>query len=425
MKMRRQLLVKSLHVILVLALMSVCGSVITQGIYVHPVPVQEYIDGVVRERILGEGVRAEKFEVNHMVVTEWGRIFVGAVNRIYELDSDLNIVTEVETGPVNDSKGCLPLASEDACHYAREMVDNHNKVLIHYKGLKEKILTCGTAYQGACEARNLKNISRAHFYYQSEEGSFADYAVAANTPDASTVAFIGPGPPDLLTEVLYVATTFSAKGEDDIVKLLRDQVPAISTRSLGRDRFALEEVIDSFIGKLSGIFIKENVRYDYLINYITGFSSDQYSYFLTRQLETPSSSKTVSKIVQVCQKDKFYYSYVDMPIVCQSETTGKEYNFIQAARVIEASKNLQLSFGLRSAEDILVGIFTTDEGGDSSDSAVCMFTMQFIRKKLLENIKLCYSGQEVSGGEYLSKKLCTKLVSNTFFHNQKINCKLI
>ena len=425
MKMRRQLLVKSLHVILVLALMSVCGSVITQGIYVHPVPVQEYIDGVVRERILGEGVRAEKFEVNHMVVTEWGRIFVGAVNRIYELDSDLNIVTEVETGPVNDSKGCLPLASEDACHYAREMVDNHNKVLIHYKGLKEKILTCGTAYQGACEARNLKNISRAHFYYQSEEGSFADYAVAANTPDASTVAFIGPGPPDLLTEVLYVATTFSAKGEDDIVKLLRDQVPAISTRSLGRDRFALEEVIDSFIGKLSGIFIKENVRYDYLINYVTGFSSDQYSYFLTRQLETPSSSKTVSKIVQVCQKDKFYYSYVDMPIVCQSETTGKEYNFIQAARVIEASKNLQLSFGLRSAEDILVGIFTTDEGSDSSDSAVCMFTMQFIRKKLLENIKLCYSGQEVSGGEYLSKKLCTKLVSNTFFHNQKINCKLI
>ena len=411
--MRRQLLVKSFHVILVLALMSVCGSVITHG-FIHSVPQQVYVDGVTRERILGEGVKAQTFQLNHMVVTEWGRVFVGAVNRIYELDSDLNVVTEVETGPVNDSKGCLPLASEESCHYAREVVDNHNQVLIHYKGLKEKILTCGSVYQGACEARNLKNISRAHHYYQSEHGSFADYAVAANNPDASTVAFIGPGPPDLLTEVLYVATSFSANGEDDIVKLLRDQVPAISTRSLGRDRFALNEVIDSFIGKLSGIFIKENVRYDYLINYVTGFTSDQYSYFLTRQFENPESPKIVSKIIQVCQKDKFYYSYVDMPLVCKSETTGKEYNFIQAARVIRAPRNLQLSFGLRSAEDILVGVFTTDEGGEDSDSAVCMFTMQFIRKKLLENIKLCYSGEAVSGGGYLSKKLCTKLVSTHY-----------
>ena len=413
MKMKRQLLVKSLHVILVLALMSVCGSVITQGIYEQTVPRAEvYIDGIIRERILGEGVRAEKFKLNHMVVTEWGRIFIGAVNRIYELDSSLNTVTEVETGPVNDSRGCLPMDTD--CHYTREMIDNHNKILIHYKGLKEKILTCGTAYQGACEARNLKNISRAHFYYHSEHGSLADYAVAANTPDASTVAFIGPGPPDLVSEVLYVATTFSGKGEDDIVKLFRDQVPSISTRSLGKDRFALAEVIDSFIGKLSGIFIKESVRSDYLINYVTGFSSDGYSYFLTQQFVNPSSTKTISKIVQVCQKDKFYYSYVDMPLICQSETSGKEYNFIQAARIIKASKNLQLSFGLRTAEDILVGVFTTDEGSDSTDSAVCMFTMQFIRKKLLENIKLCYSGQEVSGGEYLTKKLCTKLVSNFF-----------
>ena len=416
MKMKRQLLVKSLHVILVLALMSVCGSVITQGIYEQTVPRSEiYVDGIIRERILGEGVRAQTFKLNHMVVTEWGRIFIGAVNRIYELDSSLNTVTEVETGPVNDSKGCLPMESQ--CMEPRAMLDNHNRILLHYKGLKEKILTCGTVYQGACEARNLKNISRAHLYYESEFGSFADYAVAANSLDASTVAFIGPGPPDLGTEVLYVANTYSGQGEDNRVKLLRDQVPSISTRSLGKNRFALAEVIDSFTGKLSGIFVTESVRSEYLINYVTGFSSGGFSYFLTRQMESLSSTKTISKIVQVCQKDKFYYSYVDLPIVCQSEATGKEYNFVQAAKIMKASKNLQLSFGLRSAEDILVGVFATDEGSDSTDSAVCMFTMQFIRKKMLENIKLCYSGQQVSGGDYLKKKHCTKLVGISSFSN--------
>ena len=374
----------------------------------------EYLDGIVREKTLGDGVQARHFELSHMVITDWGRVFVGAVNRIYELDPDLNVMTEVETGPVNDSRKCLPVSNEVECAYSKDLTDNYNKVLLHYKGLKDKILTCGSVYQGACEARNMRNISRAHMYYQSRYGSMSDYALAANTPNASTVAFIASGPPDVQSEVLYIATTFSG-GQEEITKQLRDLVPAISTRSLGKNRFEFYEKTDSIQSKLSGIYIKKNVRSEYLIKYVTGFSSNIYSYFLTQQYETPFATgvgaRKISKIVQICQEDVFYYSYMDMPISCKSDTTGKEYNFIQAAQVIKASKNMQLSFGLRSPDDILIGLFTDDEGSENSNSAICVFTMQFIRKKFLENVKLCYSGLDVSGGGYLIKKRCQNLVS--------------
>jgi plexin A len=323
----------------------------------------------------------------------------------------------VETGPINDSQKCLPGFNDVGCSSSKNFTDNYNMVLIHYKGSKEKLLTCGSVYQGACEARNLKNISRSHTYYDSDDGTLLDYAVAANDPKSSTVAFVAPGPPDLQTEVLYVATTFSGGKTDVITQQLRGLVPAISTRSLGRNtRFQLFAKTDSIQAKLSGIYLKKNVRSNYLIKYITGFQSSIYSYFLTQQyespLETKSDSKIISKVIQICQEDTYYYSYIDMPLVCKSQTSGREYNYVQAARVIKASKNLQLSFGLRSAEDILIGVFTDNQGGPDSNSAICVFTMQFIRKKLLENVQKCYSGDEaLSGGGYLTKKQCQNLVS--------------
>lgn len=411
-KMRFKYSDKIVHILGVLGLASICGCVITEGVFPH-YRQDMFMEGIVNERILGSDVKAHRFELNHMVVTEWGRVFVGAVNRLYEFDSDLGLLSEVETGPINDSQNCLPGLSEIDCSFPKHETDNYNMVLIHYKGLKEKLLTCGSVYQGACEARNLKNISRAHAYYESEVGSVLDYAVAANDPKSSTIAFVAPGP-DLQTEVLYVATTFTGGDEDEIKQQLRNLVPAISTRSLGRNRFQLNARTDSIQAKLSGIYIKKNVRSDYLIKYVTGFSSDIYSYFLTQQFESPTEtsrdSKMITKIIQTCQEDSFYYSYVDMPLVCRSQSNNRKYNYIQAAKVIKASKNLQLSFGLRSAEDILIGVFTDSPGGPESNSAICVFTMQFIRKKLLENVQKCYSGEDVSGGGYLTKKQCHVLV---------------
>lgn len=402
---------KAFRMLVFLAFASICGSVITQGVIPTP---RNIFSGIVNERTLGEGVKAELFELNHMVVTDWGHIYVGAVNRIYALDSDLSIISEAETGPVNDSRKCLPGVE---CSHPKNLTDNYNKVLIHYQGLKDKILTCGSVYQGACEARNLKNISRAHTYYESEFGSILDIAVAANDPVASTVAFVATGPPepDVSWDVLYVGATYTGGHSDILTEQLRGLVPAISTRNLNKNRFELIEKTT----KLSGISVKKDVRSQFLIKYITGFISELYSYFLTQQPSSPSSpdgSPTVSKIVQICQEDMYYNSYIDMPLVCRGKD-NKDYNYLQAARVTKASQNLQLSFGLRSADDILIGVFSDHENDPDANSAVCVFTMQYIRKRLLENVQKCYSGEDLSGGGYLTKKQCRVLVSHS--HTQQ------
>ncbi|KAL3853455.1 hypothetical protein ACJMK2_016991 [Sinanodonta woodiana] len=379
------------------------------GVFFITTLVFQCMANIVRELTLGDNFEGESWQTNHMIMSDWDKVYIGAVNRIYELDSNLVVETEVQTGPVLDSPKCLPPPND--CTHQRTLTDNHNKLLLLYSGAKEKLITCGSIYQGACEARNLNNISRASEYYTSITGSVSDFAVVANSPDASTVAFIAPGPSDLMTDVLYVATTYTGTGEDEIIKRIRDTVPAICSRSLSRNRFSFAKTTDSIQGKFSGMFIKKDVRSSYLIKYITGFTYDAFSYFITQQPEGPSANglrKTMSKIIQICQEDSYFYSYVDMPFQCR--TNSKEYNLLRAARLIQPSKNLRLTFGLRNTEDeILVGIFTTDEKANDTDSAICMFTMQNIRQRLLDNIKLCYQGQDISGGGYLDQKQCPNL----------------
>jgi len=36
-----------------------------------------------------------------------GTVYVGAVNRLYQLDSNLTLVVDVSTGPVQDDKNCM------------------------------------------------------------------------------------------------------------------------------------------------------------------------------------------------------------------------------------------------------------------------------------------------------------------------------
>ena len=40
------------------------------------------------------------------VDSQTGRVYVGAVNHIYQLDSNLSLVVDVTTGPVQDDKNC-------------------------------------------------------------------------------------------------------------------------------------------------------------------------------------------------------------------------------------------------------------------------------------------------------------------------------
>lgn len=69
----------------------------------------------------------EKF--NHLVVDKnTGRVYIGAVNRLYQLTPDLEIVIEEKTGPELDSDECSVLECTAAVN--KKLTDNVNKALV-------------------------------------------------------------------------------------------------------------------------------------------------------------------------------------------------------------------------------------------------------------------------------------------------------
>lgn len=195
-------------------------------------------------------------------------------------------------------------------------------------------------------------------------------------------------------------------GETRESKVYRDQVPAISTRSLRKDnRFALAEVSNNFLqGRSSALYLKNGIAPIFPIRYVYGFSSDAFSYFMSVQKDHVDSlkrEKDVTKIIQICQKDSFFFSYADIPVKCVKDDV--DYNILEAAKIVDPDDE-ELGpdvYGNGFPGDVLLGVFSRKNGG-AVDSAVCMYTMKSIRAKFLENIKLCHQGNStVSGGGYL------------------------
>ena len=105
--------------------------------------------------------------------------------------------------------------------------------------------------------------------------------MVANNATASTVAFIAPGPPNPpITQVMYVGVTWTGNGP------YRSEVPAASSRSL--DSGTLFQIAETAVTTGTRMFVNSLARERYPINYVYGFSSEGFSYFLTTQMKQVS-----------------------------------------------------------------------------------------------------------------------------------------
>lgn len=342
--------------------------------------------------------------LNHLVIHN-NILYVGAVNRIFKLNFNLSVMANVSTGPQNESVRCdLPPSAE--CTYPKSLRNNVNKVLLVHeaRGERPTVITCGSIFQGACETRFSNNLKLNRKYYSPSESTTNGglsvqevYAIAADTENGSTIAYIAPGPRG--SNVMYVASTFT--GIND--RLIRDKVPAISTRKLSpRDEmFSFNSLFSSHISqRASRISIGESKRSTFIVNYIAGFTSGNFSYFLTTQPKAENvESLQITKLIHLCQQDEWLTSYVDLPLVCKSKN-GKEYNKVKSARVIQPAALLQKSMMLEPhAEEVLIATFTDNS---ENNSAVCVFGMHEIRRKVLINVRLCRNGDtSANGNKYI------------------------
>ncbi|XP_022901683.1 plexin-A2 [Onthophagus taurus] len=326
----------------------------------------------------------EKF--NHLVVDKnTGRIYIGAVNRLYQLSPDLELVVEDKTGPEYDADDCTVLECNSA---TRNLTKNVNKALV-IDYTTTRLISCGSVSQGICSVRNLHNIS---------DFKVVREAVVANDATASTVAFIAPGPPTPpVSQVMYVGVTFSGK------PLYRSEVPAVSSRSLDNDR--MFSIAHTAVTTGTRMFVNSLARERYVINYVYGFSSEGFSYFLTTQMKhTSSQNQYISKLVRVCHDDENYYSYTEIPMDCTGDVHN--YNLVQAAYVGKAGSDLASVLGITAQDDVLFAVFSASQTPNPSrpmnSSALCVYSLKAIRRKFMQNIKNCFSGNGERGLDFIS-----------------------
>eukprot|EP00063_Salmo_salar_P048665 XP_014023500.1 PREDICTED: plexin-B1-like isoform X2 [Salmo salar] len=318
-----------------------------------------------------------------------GRVYVGAQDRLFQLDRHLTAELQFDTGPVTDSRECLPPVTEGNCPQARP-TSNHNKLLL-VDPYSMELITCGSINQGICQKRSLDSVGTVLF---SAERPVDTQYVAANHPNVSTVGLVVRSRPDR-QPVLFVGRGYTSSH------------PPISTRNLAQEPiFSYEETAKlSVAGRLS--------EYDH--HFVASFAQRQHVYFLFYRRDLKSQSREYRTYVsRICLDDQAYYSYVEVPLACRS-AAGKSYNLLQAVRLGLPPRG---SGGEAGQAEVLLGVFSTHR--PSEDSALCMFNLDDLDHRINSTRDLCYTqfGRAEGGGEaayieYEVKSNCANLPSNT------------
>uniref|UniRef100_A0A4W6DB47 Plexin b1a n=1 Tax=Lates calcarifer TaxID=8187 RepID=A0A4W6DB47_LATCA len=329
-------------------------------------------------------------EFQHLVLhpdPSVGTVYVGARDHLFQLDGldGLRLEQEERTGPVSDSKDCLPPVTELNCPQARK-TSNHNKLLlVDPKALE--LITCGSVHQGTCQKRNLSSIKNILF---STERPVDTQYVAANDPSVSTVGLV-VGPRGGERTVMYVGRGYTASH------------PPISTRHLSSEPiFSYEETAKLAVaGRLS--------EYDH--HFVTAFTRRTYVYFLFYRRDIKSASREYrTYAARVCLDDTSYYSYVLWV-----------YTFLLSEMDLHQCST-DTGAG-REGKDLL-GVFSTHISSTNSNpldaSALCVYPLDELDRHIDSTRDLCYTQDgrvegkgEVAYIEYEVKSSCANLPPNT------------
>ncbi|MEQ2279768.1 Plexin-A1 [Ameca splendens] len=330
--------------------------------------------------------------LTHLVVhNKTGEVYLGAVNWIYKLSSNLTKLRSHVTGPVTDNPRCYPPPGVQSCPHELVQTSNVNKLLL-LDAAHNRLIACGSTSQGICQFLRLDDLFKLGEPHHRKEHYLSSVAEAGTmsgvviTPDI----FGGGGK-------LFVGTPIDGKSE---------YFPTLSSRKL----MSNEENADMFSFVYQDEFVSSQLKIPsdtlskfpaFDIYYIYGFNSEQFVYYLTLQLDTQLTSPDASseqfftsKIVRLCVDDPKFYSYVEFPIGCTKD--GVEYRLVQDAYLARPGTRLARSLGIREHEEVLFTVFAQGQKNRAKppkESALCLFTMRQIKEKIKERIQSCYKGE--------------------------------
>ncbi|XP_074537281.1 plexin-A1-like [Halichoeres trimaculatus] len=330
--------------------------------------------------------------LTHLVVhNKTGEVYLGAVNWIYKLSSNLTKLRSHVTGPVTDNPRCYPPPGVQSCPHELVQTSNVNKLLL-LDAAHNRLIACGSTSQGICQFLRLDDLFKLGEPHHRKEHYLSSVAEAGTMSGVviSPDIFGGGGK-------LFVGTPIDGKSE---------YFPTLSSRKL----MSNEENADMFSFVYQDEFVSSQLKIPsdtlskfpaFDIYYIYGFNSEQFVYYLTLQLDTQLTSPDASseqfftsKIVRLCVDDPKFYSYVEFPIGCTKD--GVEYRLVQDAYLARPGTRLARSLGIQEHEEVLFTVFAQGQKNRAKppkESALCLFTMRRIKEKIKERIQSCYRGE--------------------------------
>ncbi|XP_007953477.1 plexin-B1 [Orycteropus afer afer] len=327
-----------------------------------------------------------------------GTLYLGATNFLFQLSPGLQLEATVSTGPVLDSRDCLPPVMPDECPQAQP-TNNPNQLLLVSPGA---LVVCGSVHQGVCEQRRLGQLGQ--LLLQLERPGDTQY-VAANDPVVSTVGLVAQGLAG--DPLLFVGRGYTSRG-------VGGGIPPITTRALRpldpQAAFSYEETAKLAVGRLS----------EYSHHFVSAFAHGASAYFLFLRRDLQAQSRAFRAYVsRVCLRDQHYYSYVELPLACQ----GSRYGLVQAAAVAtsgEVARGEVLFAAFSSAAPPAVGRPPLAAAGASGGSALCAFSLDEVDRLANRTRDACYTregraedGAEVAYIEYDVNSDCAQLPVDT------------
>ncbi|XP_041702400.1 plexin-A1 isoform X1 [Coregonus clupeaformis] len=333
--------------------------------------------------------------LTHLVVhNKTGEVYLGAVNWIFKLSSNLTKLRSHVTGPVVDNEKCYPPPGVQSCPHELAQTSNVNKLLLLDYG-QNRLIACGSTSQGICQFLRLDDLFKLGEPHHRKEHYLSSVA-EAGTMSGVVIGGDATGGGGEAGK-LFVGTPIDGKSE---------YFPTLSSRKL----MANEENADMFSFVYQDEFVSSQLKIPsdtlskfpaFDIYYIYGFSSEQFVYYLTLQLDTQLTSPDASgeqfftsKIVRLCVDDPKFYSYVEFPIGCTKD--GVEYRMVQDAYLSRPGTKLARSLGISEQEEVLFTVFAQGQKNRAKppkESALCLFTLRRIKEKIKERIQSCYRGE--------------------------------
>ena len=331
-------------------------------------------------------------------------LFVGGRNHIYKLSDELKVIQNTTTGPAEHHKDCKP--HPEPCHRNRTTIPNDNKILLVYMDKKHysKILSCGTTHQGMCLLHQKNQLDTKRY--------FGSPSVVNNFIVSSTnvVGFLANVPYDN-DSVIFVGNQYDDRN-------LTLAPPMISSKKLLVKSGVGFEHTHEDSNQRTSVDIDPSRKPGYPVTFITGFSDENFAYFVYTSPVAYGSPDHETRIGRVCLKDRSFKSFSELPLLCEdSETT---FNIATSAFIgsnfTSQHKNVLYVSFMRALSK------RGPEVEQSFGSVICSFQMNQISERFYDAAKQCSIGGDGAklSTLYLGSRITPTCTIDPTFDNESL-----